>query len=938
MKPADSRFPKKHTVRYPFFSSSPKKESTNMKVPSPLKRKLSASLPQFLSFALPFLIVGAVFALAGVYPFGNGQIMASDGWHQYYPFLLTLREKLRTGGSLEYLRSIGMGTNYAPLYAYYLASPLNFLCVLWPEKFMVEFFTLMTMAKIAFAGYFFTFFLRTAYRKNEMSMAFFSLMYALCSWVGGYYWNIMWLDAFAVLPLLLAGMIRLLRDGRFRLYIFALALCLWSNYYVAFICCIFVLLCFFGYCICTWQGGRNFLQRFLSMAVCTLLGAGLTAVLLVPTLTAMQYTGSAEGTQFNLLAMNLPKQFDGDLGDLGFGGTLTEKVLPSLIPAFRRLFSRFLTGYEPAAMTGLPNVFCGFTAVILSVFFFCNKRISLREKLVSLGLLLFLVLSLIFRALDYVWHGFHFPNSIPYRFSFLVPFVLICMAYRSFCLMEDFTYRKLAVILPVSLCFLVSGYLLETMRLRVLVPTVAVLLGVIAFFCIHGKATSRKRVLCARLLLFAVILCEMTLSFALGVKKVDTSHRPSYPLNGQEVQELLDYVEETDTDPYYRIECSYPQTLNDGALNGYYGLSSFNSGANVNFLRFSRVFGFASDSENNRSDYYETSPFGNTLAGLKYLIDRDGTHRSSYNSLVTAVGNCNLLQNNSYLSLGFMANRELASYVSPTENHNALIEQEILFHLATDLEEDLYKHLSPAELTTEEDCSLTGSEQAYGFAFTKPESKTTAQFSVDYRVEEAGLLLSYLQMPGSDSVTVTRNEENLITCASKVGVLLNLGDVEAGDLIRFTFTGRRVHEGILTLDVALQNSPVYDLGMETLADETWVLTEASDTSLCGTVEAQEDGLFYSAIPYDPGWRAYVDGEEVPLAQTYDPSREAVLLTDALISFPLPEGTHTVELSYRSPGLPAGLLLTLLSATTLTILYLLRKRKTKSTDNESQVDS
>lgn len=903
-----------------------------MKDPSPLKRRLSASLPQFLSFALPFLIVGIVFALAGVYPFGSGQIMASDGWHQYYPFLLTLREKLRTGGSLEYLRSIGMGTNYAPLYAYYLASPLNFLCVLWPAKYMVEFFTLMTMVKIAFAGYFFAFFLRTAYRKNEISMAFFALMYALCSWVGGYYWNIMWLDAFAILPLLLGAMLRLLREGRFPLYIFALALCLWSNYYVAFICCIFVLLCFFGYCICTWQGRREFLQRFLRMAVCTLLGAGLTAVLLVPTLTAMQYTGSAEGTRFHLLAMNLPRQFDGDLGDLGVWGTLTKKVLPSLIPAFRRAFSRFLTGYEPAAVTGLPNIFCGFTAVILSVFFFCNKKISLREKLVSLSLLLFLLFSLIFRALDYVWHGFHFPNSIPYRFSFLIPFVLICMAYRSFRLMEDFTYKKLAVILPVSAGFLVSGWFLETMRLRVLVPTVAVLLGVTAFFCIHGKASARssKRVLCARLLLFSVILCEMTLSFALGVKKVDTSHRHSYPQDSRDVQELLSYVEERDSDPYYRIECSYPQTLNDGALNGYYGLSSFNSGANVNFLRFSRVFGFASDSENNRSDYYETSPLGNSLAGLKYLIDREGNHRSSYNSLLATADNCKLLQNNSYLSLGFMANSELASYVSPLEDHNALTEQEKLFRLATGLEQDLYKHMLPTELTAEEDCSLTESEKAYGFEFVKPDSKTTAQFSVDYTVEEAGLLLSYLQMPGSDSVNITRNGENLITCASKVGVLLNLGDVEGGDQIRFTFTARRIHEGSLTLDVALQNSPVFDLGMQSLSDETWNLTEARDTYLCGTVEAQKDGLFYSSIPYDPGWTAYVDGEEFPLAQTYDPSREDVLLTDALISFPLSAGTHTVELKYRSPGLLLGLLISLLSALSLPCLYLLRKKKVKQT--------
>ncbi len=894
---------------------------------SPLRKEVEARLPQLLSFFLPFLIISISFIVARVFPFGERQILASDGWHQYYPFLLTLRDKLLHGGSFEYIRNVGMGSNYVSLYAYYVASPLNLLSVLCPLEYMREFFTLMTVLKISFAGFFFAFFLRTAYKKNECAMAFFSLMYALCSWAAAYYWNIMWLDAFAVLPLLMAGMICLLRDGRFRMYTLSLALCLWSNYYVAFFCCIFVLLSFFGYCIACWNGFGNFLRRFFHIGVCTVLGAGLAAVLLLPTLTAMQYTYSAKNTDVNLLAMNLPERFNGDTMALGFMGTLKEKVLPQLLPALQQVFSRLLPGYEPASMEGLPNVFCGFTAVILSVFYFCNGKIKLREKLVSLFLLLFLVFSFIFRILDYTWHGFHFPNMLPYRFSFLVPFVLVCMSYRAFSLMENFKYWKLALIIPFSALFGVSAWFTEDMPTEVILSTSAVLACGIAFFCFYGQKEKGRnhRVNYARIFLCFVILCEMILSCSLGVKKVGTSSHNGYPKEGEYVQALLEYADDIDHDLYYRTEVTNTQTLNDGALNNYYGLSVFNSSANVNFNRFSRALGFAAWPESNRYAYYEGSPFANTLAGLKYILDRDGDHLTSHNSFVAASGNSKLLKNESYLGLGFMTDSNLASYQSRAAQKNALLDQEEIFTLATGIQDRLYRHLDFVGMASDEECTITKSTNRTSFRFEKPKSKSTAEFSIDYEIEESGLLLAFVHMPGADNVRVLRNGLEVINRAAKVRTLLNVGDVEAGDEIRFTFKAKSNDSGTITLDVAMQNEEIYALGMNTLSDETWQLTEADDTYLCGTVDVQKKGLFYSSIPYEPGWTAYVDGEEVPLAETYDPSLNDVMLTDSVISFPLDEGFHIIEMKFNAPGLKVGTLISLASAIAFGILwYLLRK--------------
>ena len=258
---------------------------------SPLRRSRRAerwTLP--LAFLLPFFICCLVFACSGFFPFGDKQIMASDEWHQYYPFLVTFREKLRTGGSMQYSWDVGMGTAYAPLYAYYLASPLYLFSALVPLSVLREYFALMTVMKLAFAGLFFAYFLKTVFRRSSLSMAVFALGYALCAWACGYYWNIIWLDAFALLPLLIAATVVLLRDGRFRLYVLALALTIWSNYYIGYMCCLFVALFFFAYCFVNWQGGRNFGKRFVRIALGTVLGVGMTAALLLPMLLAMQGT------------------------------------------------------------------------------------------------------------------------------------------------------------------------------------------------------------------------------------------------------------------------------------------------------------------------------------------------------------------------------------------------------------------------------------------------------------------------------------------------------------------------------------------------------------------------------------------------------------------------------------------------------------------------
>ena len=132
-----------------------------MKLPK-FNKAFTDRLPLALSFALPFLGMLILMLASGYMPFGKQAMLYSDMWHQYYPFFVNFRKMLLSGESLLFNWDLGLGLNYLGLMAYYLASPLNLLCVLLPANWSLGFFTLLPPLKMGFAGLFFGIFLKKA--------------------------------------------------------------------------------------------------------------------------------------------------------------------------------------------------------------------------------------------------------------------------------------------------------------------------------------------------------------------------------------------------------------------------------------------------------------------------------------------------------------------------------------------------------------------------------------------------------------------------------------------------------------------------------------------------------------------------------------------------------------------------------------------------------
>ena len=192
-----------------------------------------------LAFFVPAFIMLVLFIIRGIYPFGDRSFLFSDMYHQYMPFLSEFVHKIKAGEGLFYSYNVGIGSNFLALYVYYLASPFNWLVFLLPEGLIMEFMSYLVILRIGLMGLTFSIYLRKVFGKEDPAALLFSTAYALSGYLAAYNWNVMWLDCLILLPLILLGAERLVREGKWVMYTVTLGLCILTNYYISIICLLY---------------------------------------------------------------------------------------------------------------------------------------------------------------------------------------------------------------------------------------------------------------------------------------------------------------------------------------------------------------------------------------------------------------------------------------------------------------------------------------------------------------------------------------------------------------------------------------------------------------------------------------------------------------------------------------------------------------------------
>ena len=192
-----------------------------------------ATLLYGIAFGVPVFILILIYIFRGIYPFGDSCYLRSDMYHQYDTFRAALQDKIKNGETLLYSWDIGAGVNFIALFAYYLASPTNWLTVLIPQEHVIEFMSAFMIIKSGLCGVTFSYYISKRHNSHDLSIAVISIFYALSGYICSYNWNVMWLDCIVLFPLIILGLERLIKGGKATLYCVTLALSILSNYYIS---------------------------------------------------------------------------------------------------------------------------------------------------------------------------------------------------------------------------------------------------------------------------------------------------------------------------------------------------------------------------------------------------------------------------------------------------------------------------------------------------------------------------------------------------------------------------------------------------------------------------------------------------------------------------------------------------------------------------------
>ena len=860
-----------------------------------------------ISFIIPFAVMLTAFAIFNVHPFGDRQILVVDLWHQYYPFFRVVREKLLTGGSFLYSWQNGLGTNFLSLISYYAASPLNWISVFFDDDHVRDAQMFLLCAKIGFAGAFFSMFLRYTYKRRDLSVCFFSVMYALCSYTLGYYWNVMWFDTIALFPLVMMGIVAICREGKWKIFTLALAVSLISNYYIAYFTCIFCVFMFASASIIECKGIKDWFCKLGLMIRSSVIGVCLGGFMLLPAYFGLQLTYSARNS--------MPTKI-----------TFYEK--------WQDIFANLLSYNEPTKVEGLPNFACGMLALMLFGVFFFSFGIKIREKISSLLMLALIAVSCNINILNYIFHGFHFTNQIPYRFAFIFSFVLAASAYRAF----DIIMKKgvkiyhlfFMLLCPAAVLFL-NWYNNEEFEFKgafssSIIITAAYLLVFLAVKLFPFKKENvRRAVMC--LALAATVISESYSNTDIGVKTVTTTGYPEYPTKGAQIQQLLSDIRSQDDTPFYRTEVTATYTLNDSALYGYYGLSQFSSAANVSVTTFISRLGLYASEAGNRYYYRLSTPIVNSMLGLKYLINKSGplyTEEMALKHRNVADG-VHMYENKYPLSLGFMMDEAILD-MPDTPNTNPFEYQNELVSRATGIKDELYSPQSPS---LAEDHDMEVVRNGYGnYTFRALKEDGTAHTTYTYSGVENAYLYGYASASGGvcDKLTVKCGEATIDSgkIIENYPLVFPMGNAQEGGTSTVD-VGVKADTGAgnYKLVVYAMNCDVFEKAYGALADEQLKIDKFSDADIYGTIEVQHDGVMFLSIPYEKGWSVYVDGEKVQTEK----------LMQAMLGVRVSKGRHEIRIRYIPEGFVSGTAISAAALLLFLVFALKKKKRTEAYDSE-----
>lgn len=870
--------------------------------------KIKKSIIYILAFILPIIIIASVFLLRKIGINSNRTILFSDMFSQYIGYFGKLKDVLSSDGSIFYAFNKSIGGNTIGLFAYYLASPLNLIILLFPKELLANAILTIYLIKIGICSLTLAIYINKVYKKNDYSVLIFSLCYGLMSYNIVFHMNVMWIDGVMLLPLIALGIENIINKNKYKLYIVSLFLAIISNYYIAYMICIFSVLYFiYKGIIYKKINGKNILGFIGS----SLIAGGLSGYLLIPVVLSLM-TGKAS------------------LKNLSDGIYVTESI-------FSTLSKTIIGSYDyNQILSGPANIFCGVIITVFLLLYFINEKIGLRAKLLSAVFIFILFLSFTINIFELLWHGFNYPVGFEYRNSFLFCFLIITLAYEAWINIDKLKIKD--IIISVFICASVDIAILLQRYSHVSIKKIAIsflFVLIYSFIIILFRKVILKRIF-INFLCIIIVICELSLNIYLIIINniyISQNYVKQY------IEDLSPIIEDIkkDNDNFYRTEMTFNNTLNDSMLLNFNGLTHSSSTNEKNIMNIVDSLGYKTASTCEIYNQGSTIPVDSIL-GIRKLISAKNPKifscydhlENHYYNVIKDYGDYVVYENPYALPIAFMVNDSLKTLQQ--DNIDNLFDYTgSIFDSMVNEETNLYNKLEVTDIKLNNVEAITELEENL---YTKIDTEKDASIDITIKSKDNNPVYLFLK----SNIYEEAIDNNIIGTirGSAVEVISNGGAKYAqftglGYNIQFIGNYNDVEEIKVTIKLAgdtttIKEVQVYSCNMdnfegvyENLSSNTIENTEYKDGYVKGDVTVTADKtLLYTSIPYDEGWTLKVDGKDC----------EYIKILNGFIGVDLEEGQHTIEFKYKLPGFKVGLSISIISLIALVCIGIYNYKKKK----------
>lgn len=858
-----------------------------------------------LCFAVPVFLMLISFIRLGIRPFGDNSLLGMDLWSQYFPMLRHQYASRRELAMDLFSWDGAMGIDTFVQNAYYCNSPFNFLLLLSPLSLLIDALDYLILFKFGLAGLSFGLYCRRKFKKVDWFTVGVSSAYALCSYCLAFISQVMWFDAVVFFPLILLGFERLMEEKKPFFYCLILALTIYSGFYISFSICLFLIIYFLVYAAEHIKELRfkGIIFGGLRFSLFSLLAGGLAAFVLLPVYFGLQHT----------IASDIPA--------------------PSAPELYNSLFE-YLANLFPATPVSLqydvPNIYSGFFVLILLPLFLMNKKIALPRKILYSGLVVFLYFSMNLNYLDYAWHGFHFPNQLPGRWTFIFSFIVLIMCYELLRKLDGIPVGQiLASALFVAAVFVLVLVIPEEKQLS----TESIAMGVIflllytvilvLFSKYHGDSFQKT----AAILLAACMLVEVFSNSSIvllsGTEVGDVNRYTNY-------DDEMAYFTETyadNEDDFYRSEMYYNWTFDHCQLFGIKGLTYYSSTMDGAAYDFYKGLGYRVYAKNVSTVYCPYSPMLNSVLNIRYLAGVSMQMAPDYLKKIDEKDSIEIMENEKVLPVMFPASEEILAWEpdGTVENYE---EQNRFFAALTGIDEPIYKKIENRTIETDNATLSEGSVNWTSETYIRSRSDQPVNITYRYTLEEDGpVYLCHNYKKGDMTIQAAGKDVTLILYREPMKYL---GEFQKGDVIEITVKTEGVSVGTSGLALYSFDRALFESCYDQITAMGSCEAQPTDSGVICEVTNQESSLLFTSIPAR-GMTCTVDGREA----------EMMTIDGYLAAIRVPAGKHTVEFSYETEGLSEGLLISggsalVLAALGLTAFFRRKKTAARSENKNKEI--